>query len=40
LTEFDAPDMSIVLPARIVQITHLGSGNWEVTEFDDDYLPF
>jgi hypothetical protein len=40
LTEFNAPDKSIVLPARIVQIEHLGGGNWEVLEYENDYLPF
>jgi hypothetical protein len=40
LTEFNAPDSNIVLPVRIVQIEHLGGGNWEVLEFDDGYLPF
>ena len=40
LGEFFAPKADFIFPVRIVQITHLGDGNWEVEEFDDDYLPF
>lgn len=38
--EFNAPDKDFIFPVRIVQITFLGGGIWEVTEFNDDYLPF
>jgi len=40
LGEFNAPDRDFIFPVRIVQITFLGGGSWEVTEFKDDYLPF